>query len=284
MTIDPAIIRDIVNRALQEDLQGGQDVTTFSTIAETITTSAVMRTRKPGILAGLDCALAAFRAVDNALNLTPHKKDGDALTSGDDLLTITGSARAILTAERTALNFITHLSGIATLTNQYVEAIKETKAQIFDTRKTIPGLRHLQKHAVKMGGGHNHRMGLHDMVMIKDNHIALSGEDIKTIIPKARNAYDGTIEIEVDTLEQLAQILPHKPDIILLDNMAPGMLREAVNIVDGQTITEASGGITLETVRAIAASGVDRISVGALTHSAPSLDIGLDITLDKAKP
>jgi len=269
---------DIIRNALTEDMGGGEDVTTMATIPENTTARAVMRSREDGVLYGADIAAAAFHAVDQSLKITHHAKDGVSLTAGQDILSVEGAARAIMIAERTALNFTTHLSGIASLTHRYVQTIAGTKAAIMCTRKTLPGLRALEKSAVAAGGGKNHRFGLYDAVLIKDNHIAVAG-GIGAAIKKAltHTGHSIKIEIEVDTLAQLEEALGYDIDIVLLDNMAPAMLRRAVEMVDGKCLTEASGGINLQTVRAIAESGVDRISIGALTHSAPALDIGLDI-------
>lgn len=280
MTISQTVIDDAVSRALAEDLGGGQDVTTISTIPEGKTAKAVMRARTTGILCGVDIAASAFRAVDPSLKITVHTKDGTTLAAGQNILSVEGSARAIMVAERTALNFATHLSGIATLTGKYVEAVKRTKAAIMCTRKTLPGLRALEKYAVKCGGGKNHRFGLYDAVLIKDNHIAVAG-GVGAAIEKAiiYTGHKMKIEVEVDTLAQLEEALQHDIDVVLLDNMKPDMLRRAVEMVNGKCLTEASGGVNLQTVRAIAETGVDMISIGALTHSAPALDIGLDIEL-----
>ena len=279
MTITKAVIDDAIRRALAEDIDGGEDVTTAATIPSSKAAKAVLRARTTGILCGIDVAAAAFRAVDpSSLKITAHMKDGAALAEGKDILSVDGAARAIMIAERTALNFTTHLSGIATLTEKYVETVKGTKAAIMCTRKTLPGLRALEKYAVKCGGGKNHRFGLYDAVLIKDNHIAIAGS-VGTAIEKAISytSHKMKIEVEVDTLEQLEEALRHKIDVVLLDNMKPDMLRRAVEIVGSKCLTEASGGVNLQTVRAIAESGVDMISIGALTHSAPALDIGLDI-------
>jgi nicotinate-nucleotide pyrophosphorylase (carboxylating) len=239
-----------------------------------------MNARETGVLAGVDVAVTVFRLVDPALKVTAHAGDGYAIHAGQAILTIEGAARSVLTAERTALNFISHLSGIATRTAEYVAAVKGTKASIVCTRKTLPGMRALQKHAVKMGGGANHRFGLDDAVLIKDNHIALAGGiDAALKAAKTNAGHMVKIEIEVDTLEQLERVLAYKVDAVLLDNMKPDTLRQAVQIVAGRALTEASGGITLERVRAVAEAGVDLISSGALTHSVTALDIGLYIAL-----
>ncbi len=266
---------NLVRDALKEDIGRGYDITSQNIIPNDQATKAVMRCREPGVLAGLELAETAFMLLSDQISFERHVEDGNELSAGQDILTIKGPTQTILTGERTALNFLTHLSGIATLTHQYVEAIEGTGAKILDTRKTIPGLRSLQKYAVTMGGGTNHRMGLYDAVLIKDNHIAIAGG-----IEQALNAVKGqdNIEIEVDTLAQIQEVLDHGgADIVLLDNMDVETLRKAVTMAKGKIKTEASGGVTLKTVKAIAETGVDFISVGALTHSAPALDIGLDI-------
>ncbi|HEY8192187.1 MAG TPA: carboxylating nicotinate-nucleotide diphosphorylase [Alphaproteobacteria bacterium] len=277
--MDEKLVKEAVSRALIEDLGGGEDVTTAATIPENRPAKAVMRARETGIFCGTALALESFRQADLSLKVTLHIKDGAALSPGMDILTVTGGARGIMVGERTALNFCTHLSGIATLTNKYVQAVAGTKAAIMCTRKTLPGLRALQKYAVACGGGKNHRFGLYDAVLIKDNHIAVTG-GVGPAIEKALAYPAGRkikIETEVDTLEQLAEALKYKIDVVLLDNMKPEMLKQAVAMAAGKCLTEASGGVNLQTVRAIAESGVDMISIGALTHSVPALDIGLDI-------
>ncbi|GJL86051.1 MAG: nicotinate-nucleotide diphosphorylase (carboxylating) [Micavibrio sp.] len=265
----------LVRDALKEDLDKGHDVTSQNIIPDTHKTKAIMRARESGVLAGIQLAETTFFLLSDEITFTRHAKDGDKLDAGQYILTIEGPTQSILIGERTALNFLTHLSGIATLTYQYVEAIQGTKAKILDTRKTIPCLRALQKYAVAIAGGSNHRMGLYDAVLIKDNHIAVANG-----IKPALDAVKGqdSIEIEVDTLLQLEEVLSHGgADIVLLDNMDVETLKKAVQMAQGKIKTEASGGVNLETVRAIAETGVDYISIGALTHSAPALDIGLDI-------
>ncbi len=275
-------IRDLIRQALAED---GTDVTSEALIPADTATTAIMRAREDGVIAGLDVAKMAFQLVDPTLQITAHKSNSDLVSKSDTLLTITGSARAILKAERVALNFASHLSGIATLTRRYVDAVSGTKAQILDTRKTLPALRALQKEAVLAGGGTNHRFGLDDAILIKDNHIAVAGSIAAALeCAKQSKANVNFIEIEVDTLDQLQQVLAYHDthggvDIVMLDNMTPAQLKEAVELVDGHIQTEASGGVTLDSVRAIAENGVDRISIGALTHSVCALDIGLDIDL-----
>ena len=294
--VEFARCRELVGMALQEDLGGEPsceplpwgDVTTSFLIPEDTLGRAVLVARQPGILAGLEAVglvcEQATRGV-GSLKFEPLLEDGAELKAGSRLAVLSGLMHFILPVERTALNFVQHLSGIATMTRRYVEAVAGLSTQILDTRKTTPGWRILEKYAVRCGGGHNHRFGLHDAILIKDNHLAaLSGESFVSIIRRARQGMGfGSavkfVELEVDTLAQLDEALPAEPDIVLLDNMALGQMREAVrrrNAIAPGVLLEASGGVTLETVRAIAETGVDRISVGALTHSAPALDIGLD--------
>ena len=275
----PDIILDpIVRLALAEDLGRAGDLTTDATIPQGTQLTAHIRARKTGRLAGLDAAAYALKLVDASTELDLHKHDGDALSPGDVVAVMRGNARSILIAERTMLNFLGRLSGIATLTSHFAEKIAHTKAKIVCTRKTTPGHRAVEKRAVRCGGGTSHRYGLDDAILIKDNHIAACGS-IADALQRA-HAYAGhlrMIEIEVDSLDQLAEALPHNPHAVLLDNMEPDLLREAVAMIDGQCLAEASGGITLETVAAKAETGVDYISSGALTHSASNLDLGLDI-------
>lgn len=273
-------IRAAVKSALAEDIGGG-DVTTLATVPKSLTFKTVMRAREPLVVAGLEFAKAAFLQQSAAVKVEYLVHDGTHVGRGENLLRITGSARAILTAERVALNFVQHLSGIATLTAQFVAAIKGTRAQILDTRKTTPGWRRFEKYAVFCGGGRNHRLGLFDLVLIKDNHLAaLQNEKpsaVAAAVQRARKYYPKLkVEIEADTLSQVTQAAEAGADIILLDNMTTEQLRAAVKIAKGRAKTEASGGVNLGTVRAIAGSGVDYISVGALTHSARAVDIGLD--------
>ena len=273
-------IRAAVKSALAEDIGSG-DVTTRATVPKSLTFKTVMRAREPLVVAGLDFAEAAFRRLSSSVKIEYLVHDGTHVARGDNLLRISGSARAILTAERVALNFVQHLSGIATFTAQFVVAVSGTRAQILDTRKTTPGWRRFEKYAVACGGGKNHRIGLFDMVLIKDNHLAaLQNEKpnaVAAAIQQARKKFPRLkVEVEADSLEQVAQAADAGADIILLDNMTPVQLRQAVKIAKGRAKTEASGGVSLGTVRAIAGSGVDFISVGALTHSARAVDIGLD--------
>ena len=279
--LNPLLVEDAVRAALLEDLGRAGDITTNATIPAMKQARAVIAARQPGIVAGLDLAKAAFRLLDPALSFDARIADGAAVTPGAILATIEGPARALLSAERVALNFLGRLSGIATLTSRYVAAVAHTKVRIVCTRKTTPGLRTFEKYAVLCGGGFNHRFGLDDAILIKDNHIAVAGGIIPALrAVKAAIGHLVKIEIEVDTLDQLDEVLTEGADVVLLDNMTPARLREAVARVKGRLLTEASGGVTLETVAAIAESGVDMISVGALTHSAQVLDVGLDIQIN----
>jgi nicotinate-nucleotide pyrophosphorylase (carboxylating) len=278
--LNPSEIRAAVKSALAEDIGSG-DVTTRATVPKTLTFKTVMRAREPLVVAGLDFAETAFRRLSSSVKIEYLVHDGTHVGRGDNLLRISGSARAILTAERVALNFVQPLSGIATLTAQFVAAVKGTRAQILDTRKTTPGWRRFEKYAVACGGGKNHRLGLFDMVLIKDNHLAALRNEkpdaIAAAISRARKKFPKLkVEVEADTLEQVSQAVDAGADIILLDNMTTEQLRSAVKIAKGRAKTEASGGVNLETVLAIAKTGVDFISVGALTHSARAVDIGLD--------
>lgn len=263
--------------ALAEDLGLAGDITTDATVAADANADAVIATRQDGVVCGLQLAEAAFRALDADVSFSIEHADGASVRAGDTIATVSGNARAILTAERVALNYMGRLSGIATLTRQYVNAIAGTNARIADTRKTTPGLRAFEKYAVRCGGGQNHRTGLFDAVLIKDNHIVAAG-GLKHAVQSARASVGHLvkIEVEVDTLEQLEDVLQFDVDAVLLDNMTPAQLRKAVARVGGRCLTEASGGVNLETVRSIAETGVDMISVGALTHSARVLDLGLD--------
>lgn len=267
---------DLIKAALVEDLAGGEDITSVATIDEKATAKADFTARKSGVIAGIEVAEAVLREV-GLTEIKRVKNDGDQVSSGDILLSVSGNTRAILLAERTALNFFSQLSGVATLTSAWVKEAAGTKCQVRDTRKTTPGMRVLEKYAVRMGGGTNHRMNLSDAALIKDNHIAAAGGVVEAFA-KVRALYpDSEIEIEVDTLDQLRDVLSQKPDLVLLDNMNPAQCTEAVAIVNGVCKLEASGGISLENARAYAKSGVDYIAIGALTHSAPVFDIGLDL-------
>ena len=271
------LIEPFVRRALAEDLGRAGDVTAQACIPEGARMRAVFAARKPGVLAGIDCVRLAVLAMDPDASVDLKLRDGDAFEAGAVLAEVEADARAFLAAERTALNLLGRLCGIATLTQAYVAAVAGTKARIADTRKTTPGLRALEKHAVLSGGGVNHRFGLDDAILIKDNHVAVCG-GVGEAVRRARTAVGHLmkVEVEVDSLDQLDEALAAGPDVIMLDNFTLPMLREAVARTAGRITLEASGGVNLETVRGIAETGVDVISVGALTHSAPALDVGLD--------
>lgn len=282
MTLSPLpaiMLEPIVRAALLEDLGQAGDLTSDAVIPAGAMMSAVLAARQPGVVAGLDLARLAFGLVDPRITMEVARPDGEATAKGDIIAAIHGPARGILTAERTALNVLCHLSGIASATASLVAAIAGHKARIVCTRKTTPGLRAIEKYAVRAGGGGNHRFSLGDAVLIKDNHIAIAG-GIRAALERARAraGHMVKIEVEVDTLAQLEEAMSVGVDAVLLDNMGPEELREAVAIVGGRAITEASGRVTRETAAAIAATGVDLISAGWLTHSAPALDIGLDVT------
>jgi len=271
------MFESLVRATLLEDLGRAGDLTTDAVVPAGFNAELTLTARQPGVVAGLDVAALAFRLIDPAIAMEVKRPDASAIAPGDVIASVSGPARGLLTAERTALNFLCHLSGIATATASIVESIKGHKAEIVCTRKTTPGLRALEKYAVRAGGGSNHRFGLDDAILIKDNHIAIAG-GIRPAIERAR-AHAGhmvKIEVEVDTLAQLEQVLALKVDAVLLDNMSPDELASAVELTGGRAITEASGRVTRETAPAIAAAGVDLISVGWITHSAPVLDIGLD--------
>jgi nicotinate-nucleotide pyrophosphorylase (carboxylating) len=279
--LSPLVIKDAVRRALEEDLGRAGDITSVTTIPQGTKATAKLAARKPGVLAGLACAAEAFRQLDPAVEFRAAKRDGDKLKAGDVVAEIAGDARALLSAERVALNFATHLSGVATLTAAYVDRVKHTNAKVVCTRKTLPGLRALQKYAVRCGGGMNHRFGLDDAVLIKDNHIAVAG-GVAAALKSVRGSVGHLvkIEIEVDGLEQLAEVLKSGgADVVLLDNMEVAEMKRAVEMVAGKLALEASGGINLDTAAKIAETGVDMLSSGALTHSAPVLDLGLDIEI-----
>lgn len=275
---------DLVNRLVQEALAedlGPGDATTVAIIPADANAVAFMRTREPIVVAGLQFAEAAFRKLSPRVTIKWHSRDGKSEPTDSTLLEIRGPARALLSAERTALNFVQRLSGIATLTAAYVREVMDLPVQVLDTRKTTPGWRQLEKYAVKCGGGVNHRMGLYDLIMIKDNHLATLRQEprgaVAVAVAKARAAHPHLrVEVEADSLAQVQQAVDAQADIVLLDNMGPAQLREAVKLVNKRCETEASGGVTLDSIRALAETGVDYISVGALTHSARSVDIGLD--------
>jgi len=263
--------------ALAEDLGLAGDITTEATIPRTARASGRVGARQNGVVAGLQLVETAFKALDPGVSIDVLVPDGGHVGAGAAIARVAGNARALLTAERVAMNFLGHMSGIATLTHRYVALVRGTRARIIDTRKTTPGLRALEKLAVRAGGGVNHRFGLYDAILVKDNHIVAAGGIGPAMKrARARAGHMVKIEIEVTTLAELEEALAHAPDAVLLDNMPPGMLAEAVEKVAGRAVTEASGGVTLQTVRQIAETGVDLISVGALTHSAPNLDVGFD--------
>ena len=271
---------DLIRRALAEDLAGGQDITSVATVSGSERVVADFVARKAGVIAGVEMAVATLREV-GITDIQVHLNDGDAVAPGSVVMTVRGDTRAILLAERTALNFLGHLGGIATLTHTWVQAIAGTTCTIRDTRKTTPGMRLLEKAAVVAGGGANHRLSLSESALIKDNHIAAAG-GVSAAFTKVRAAFpDAFIEIEVDSLEQLKEVAAQSPDLVLLDNMTPAQCKEAVVLVAGRFKLEASGGISLENALAYAQSGVDYLAIGALTHSAPVLDIGLDMKLEK---
>jgi nicotinate-nucleotide pyrophosphorylase (carboxylating) len=272
---------EFVSRVLAEDLGRGGDVTSTATIAADASFTADMNARQEIVVAGLDIAAAFFRALDAEIIIEQSVKDGDLVEVAAHLLHLSGNARAMLAAERSALNTLQHLSGIATLTRRYVEAIEGTGATLLDTRKTVPGLRVLEKYAARMGGAHNHRMRLDDGVLIKDNHVAVCG-GVAEAVRRAKAANIGLeVQVEVDRIDQIEPALDAGADRLLLDNMDPPTLREAVALVNRRVPLEASGGVTLETIRFIAETGVDFISVGRITQSAPAVDIGLDYSFVK---
>jgi len=277
--LDEVLLKPLVEAALTEDLGRRGDVTSQATIPADMQAQLQIKARQAGVICGMDLARLSFALVDAQIEFAAQVVDGETVAAGTVLAIVSGNARHLLTAERTALNFMTHLSGIATATRQIVDSVAEYPAQITCTRKTIPGLRTVQKYAVRCGGGRNHRLGLDDAILIKDNHIAIAG-DIKTAIQQAQD-FAGhliPIEVEVDTLAQLEQALEAGVSLVLLDNMSPETLSKAVTMCKGRAKTEASGGITPETVQAVAETGVDFIAMGYLTHSTTALDIGLDFS------
>jgi nicotinate-nucleotide pyrophosphorylase (carboxylating) len=277
--LSPLVIAEAVQRALDEDLGRAGDITSIATIPETTQAHAILIARQAGVIAGLPLAVATFRKLSPDISIQAHFRDGGTVAAGAHVLTISGPARAVLAGERTALNFVGRLSGIATLTADYVRHTAGTRLRICCTRKTTPGLRALEKYAVRCGGGFNHRFGLDDAILIKDNHIAVAG-GITPVLERAR-AHAGhlvKIEIEVDTMAQLREVLDTGlADVVLLDNMDIADLTEAVKLADGRVVLEASGGVTQNSIAKIAATGVDYASSGALTHSAPNFDVALDI-------
>jgi nicotinate-nucleotide pyrophosphorylase (carboxylating) len=274
--LDPAYVQDVVRRALAEDLDGGEDVTSAATVPADQTATGDLVARADGVVAGLPVAEVVFATVDPAVRYEATKHDGDRVVRGDVLATVTGPTRSLLTAERTALNLLCHLSGVATATAQWVDAVTGTDAKIRDTRKTTPGLRALEKYAVRQGGGVNHRMSLSDAALVKDNHVIAAGGVAKAFALVRATYPDLPVEVECDDLDDVRDAVRAGADLILLDNMSPAEMVQAVGIASGVR-TEASGGLTLDTARAVAATGVDYISVGALTHSAKILDIALDL-------
>lgn len=282
--LTPAIIARVVGAALEEDAPWG-DLTSSTLLPSGATATADLVAREPGVFSGGDVFAAAFALTDPALRVDVHVGDGDGFSAGDVLASVSGTARSILTAERIALNFTQRMSGIATMTSAYVRAVEGTRARIADTRKTTPGLRAFERHAVVCGGGHNHRYSLSDAVMAKDNHLAVlkrSGVDLATALREALSRLPHTthVVVEVDRLDQISDVLDGGAHTVLLDNFSLADLREGVATIGDRAQVEASGGVTLETVGDIAATGVDVISVGALTHSARALDLGLDIRID----
>jgi nicotinate-nucleotide pyrophosphorylase (carboxylating) len=271
------LVEPVVHAALAEDLGRAGDLTAQACVPADAVLEATFGVRKSGVLSGLDCARLAILALDPHATFAASAADGDRVEPGAVIAKVEANARALLGAERTALNLMGRMSGVASLTRLYVDAVAGTRAQIVDTRKTTPGLRHLEKYAVRCGGGVNHRFGLDDAILIKDNHIAACGS-VGEAVRRARTfaGHLVKVEVEVDTLDQLDEALKHGPDVVMLDNFTADQLREAVARTAGRAVLEASGGVNLDTVRGLAETGVDIISVGALTHSAPVLDIGLD--------
>ena len=279
--LSPLEIDETVTRALAEDLGRAGDITSIATIPDTTQARAMVVARQAGTIAGLPLVAAAFRRLAPDVEIKAHARDGAAVAAKTKLMSVAGPARSVLAAERTALNFAGHLSGVATATASFVQKIKHTRTRVTCTRKTVPGLRALQKYAVRCGGGFNHRFGLDDAVLIKDNHIAVAG-GIRAVLERAKSATGHLVkvEIEVDSLDQLREVLDvGLADVVLLDNFAVADMRRAVAMVAGKLEIEASGGITLETIGAIAETGVDYASSGWITHSAPNLDIALDIEM-----
>jgi nicotinate-nucleotide pyrophosphorylase (carboxylating) len=277
--LSPLAIEQAVTRALDEDLGRAGDITSIATIPETTPARAVMVARRAGVIAGLPLAVATFQKLSPEIDIQAHVRDGAAVAKGVQLLTISGPARAMLAGERTALNFVGRLSGIATLTADYVRRTAGTKLRICCTRKTTPGLRALEKYAVRCGGGFNHRFGLDDAILIKDNHVAVAG-GVRPVLERARSRVGHLVkvEIEVDTLAQLREVLDTgMADVVLLDNMDDADLTKAVKLAQGRVVLEASGGVTVDSIAQIAMTGVDYVSCGALTHSAPNFDVAIDI-------
>lgn len=277
MSLDPVLLKDIINRALREDIGTG-DITTLSIVSENYVTTGFIRAKEPGVVAGLDVAREVFLQLCPDISYQARVKDGERVVAGQLLARVEGDARAILTGERVALNFLQRLSGIATRTAYLAGLIAGEKAKLVDTRKTTPGLRVLEKYAVRVGGGQNHRFGLYDAILIKDNHIKVTGS-ITGAIARARTLapFCMGVEVEVESLEGVEEAIRAGANIIMLDNMDMATMRKAVELVDGRALLEASGGINEETIQAVAEAGVDFISVGSLTHSVKSMDISLDV-------
>ncbi len=277
--LNPDLVQALIELALSEDLADGPDVTTLATVTDDHIATLNLVSRKPGVLAGVQVAQLVFELLNDELDIKTFAQDGESVTAGQTIFSVTGPTQTLLTAERTALNFLTHLSGIATTTNNWVKAVAGTKAKIRDTRKTIPGLRHLEKYAVTCGGGVNHRMSLNDASLIKDNHILVSGSISSAFNKVKAKITDQEIQVEVDSLSQISEAIAAGANFILLDNFSISDLNQAVSEFGSKVKFEASGGLTLEVARAVAETGVDYLAVGALTHSAPSLDIGADLAL-----
>ena len=269
-------LKELIEKALAEDLGPG-DVTSEATIPADSTSLAVILAKQDLILAGIDIAPEVFRNLDQGIRFIPLAKDGDMINAGTEIARLSGNTRALLAGERVALNLLQHMSGIATLTARFLDKVKGLKTVVLDTRKTLPGLRQLEKYSVRMGGGKNHRMGLYDMILIKDNHIKAAGSITNAISSVRKKTSNLRIEVEAKTLDEVREALAVKTDIIMLDNMPPDMMREAVKLIAGRALVEASGNVTLETVRHIAETGVDFVSSGSLTHSAPAADISMKI-------
>lgn len=277
-----ARVEKVVRDAVAEDLADGPDVTSVATISDKQRSSMDLVARRPGVVAGLAVAASVFDIVDSTVVTTAHVHDGDEVVAGTVLLTATGPTRSLLSAERTALNLLSHLSGIATVTRAWVSALEGTGARVRDTRKTLPGLRHLQKYAVRVGGGENHRMSLSDAALVKDNHVAAAGSVTAAFDMVRRRFPDVPVEVEVDSLEQLADVLDAGATFVLLDNFTTDQLRQAVSMTAGRATLEASGGLTLDDARDVAATGVDYLAVGALTHTVAGLDIAGDLRDEEA--
>ncbi|WP_310621043.1 carboxylating nicotinate-nucleotide diphosphorylase [Flexibacterium corallicola] len=280
-TLSPLMVDEAVKAALLEDLGRAGDITSQATIPADAQANAVIVSRQNGVLSGLDLAISAFAQCSTDFELEILEEDGSTLVPGSIVMQIKGPAQALLSAERVALNYLGHLSGIASATKKFADEIAHTNCKVVCTRKTTPGLRAFEKYAVRCGNGANHRFGLDDAILIKDNHIAVAG-GIKLAIERARSfaGHLVRVEVEVDTLDQMKDALEVSPDVIMLDNIGPEMLAQAVELNKGRAILEASGGVNLSTVKAIAESGVDLVSTGWITHSAPVLDLGLDISID----